>query len=47
MTNTEAIEILKHAFTEYKKDKENKLHKEERALETAIRILSEKEKAND
>lgn len=47
MTNAEAIEILIKAFTEYKKDKEKKLRKEERALNTAIKILSEKEKSND
>ena len=47
MTNAEAIEILRKAFSEYKKDKENKLRKEERALDTAIKILSEKENKDD
>ena len=47
MTNAEAIEILKNAFKEYRKDKEIKLRKEEIALETAVRILAEKEKKND
>lgn len=47
MTNSEVIEILRKTFSEYKKDKEQKLLKEERALDIAIKILSEKEKDND